>query len=69
MKGVVKKFRLNGFFEVEADGLTAVVELVGCSVVQPGDEIEGDLDSTGGKDLNNLTQKDTLDAFVHEVIK
>lgn len=69
MKGVVTKFRKNGFFEVQFEESVAVVELVGCSVVQIGDEIEGVLEKTGGKDLKNITQNDVLDAFVHEITK
>lgn len=67
MKGVVTKFRKNGFFEVKSEDFVAVVELVGCAVVEIGDEIEGELNTTGGKDLKNITQKDVLDAFVHEI--
>lgn len=69
MKGIVTKFRKNGYFEVKSEESVAVVELVGCSIVEIGDEIEGGLDQVGGKDLKNITQKDVLDAFVHEVTK
>jgi hypothetical protein len=59
---------MNGFFEVKTDDFVSVIELVGCSVVNNGDEIEGELKSIGGRDLKNLTQNDIFDAFIHEII-
>lgn len=67
MKGVVTKTRLDGSFEVKTDTIVSVVELVGCSVVNIGDEIEGALDTLGAKELTNTTQKDLFDAVIHEV--
>ena len=32
-----------------------------------GDEIEGSLDCLGGKELTNLTQKESFDAVIQEV--
>ncbi len=67
MKGIVKKTRLNGFYEVQTDTIVSVFELVGCSDVNIGDEIEGGLDVLGGKILTNITQNDTFDAVIQEV--
>ncbi len=68
MKGVVTKTRLNGFLEVKTDTIVSVVELVGCGIVNIGDEVEGDLDSLGGKELVNVSSNEPFDAFVQEVI-
>lgn len=68
MKGVVTGIRKNGFFEVKTDTIVSVVELVGCSIVNIGDEVEGTLDSTGGRELKNVTQNDMMDVFIQEVI-
>ncbi len=68
MKGVVTKTRLNGFYEVKTETLVSVVELVGCAIINVGDEIEGGLDSVGGKELTNVTNNEPFDAFVQEVI-
>lgn len=68
MKGVVTNIRKNGFFEVKTDSVVSVVELVGCSIVNIGDEVEGTLDSTGGRELKNITQNDIMDVFVQEVL-
>ncbi|WP_163710734.1 hypothetical protein [Mangrovibacterium lignilyticum] len=67
MKGVVKKTRLDGFYEVQTDSIVSVFELVGCSIVNVGDEIEGGLDSLGGKELTNITQNDVFDAVIQEI--
>ncbi len=67
MKGIVSKIRMNGYLEVKTDTITSVVELVGCALVNPGDEVEGDLDSLGGKILTNASSKEPFDAFVHEI--
>ncbi len=67
MKGVVTKMRLDGFYEVKTDTLVSVFELVGCSIVNIGDEIEGALDSLGGKLLTNITQNDSFDAVIQEL--
>lgn len=68
MKGIVSKIRLNGFLEVKTDTIVSVVELVGCSIVNVGDEVEGGLDTTGGKELTNVSTNEPFDAFVQEVI-
>ncbi len=67
MKGVVTKTRLDGFYEVKTDTIVSVFELVGCSLVNIGDEIEGGLDSLGGKELTNVTQNESFDAVIQEV--
>lgn len=67
MKGVVTKTRLDGFYEVKTDTIVSVFELVGCSVVNIGDEIEGCLDGLGAKELTNVTQKESFDAVIQEV--
>ncbi len=67
MKGVVTKTRLDGFYEVQTDSIVSVFELVGCSLVNIGDEIEGDLDGLGGKELTNVTQNESFDAVIQEV--
>ncbi len=67
MKGVVTKTRLDGFYEVQTDTIVSVFELVGCSLVNIGDEIEGALDSLGGKELTNITQNETFDAVIQEL--
>ncbi len=67
MKGVVSKTRLDGFYEVKTDTIVSVFELVGCSLVNIGDEIEGDLDNLGAKALTNITQNETFDAVIQEV--
>lgn len=70
MKGVVSNIRKNGFYEVKADSLVSIVELVGCSILNVGDEVEGDFDSPGGKEIYNLSQgKEAVDVFIQEVIK
>lgn len=68
MKGTVSKIKLNGFLEVKTESVTSIVEVVGCSVVNVGDELEGGLDSVGGKEITNLTQNEPVDAFVQEVV-
>jgi len=68
MKGVVSKIKANGFLEVKTDNSVAVVEVVGCSIVNLGDELEGGLDSKGGKELKNISQaNEPVDVFVQEV--
>lgn len=67
MKGIVTKTRLNGFYEVKTDTIVSVFELVGCSDVNIGDEIEGSLEALGGKTLTNVTQNETFDAVIQEV--
>ncbi len=67
MKGVVTKTRLDGFYEVKTDTIVSVFELVGCSIVNIGDEIEGSLDSLGGKELTNITQNEKFDAVIQEL--
>ncbi len=67
MKGIVTKTRLNGFYEVQTDTIVSVFELVGCSDVNIGDEIEGGLEDLGGKILTNVTQNETFDAVIQEV--
>ncbi len=67
MKGIVTKTRLNGFYEVKTDTIVSVFELVGCSEVNIGDEIEGGLEALGGKILTNVTQNESFDAVIQEV--
>ncbi len=67
MKGVVTKTRLDGFYEVQTDTIVSVFELVGCSLVNIGDEIEGSLSELGGKELTNITQNESFDAVIQEV--
>lgn len=67
MKGTVSKIRMNGFLEVKSDSGISVVELTGCSCVDVGDEIEGALESVGGKELKNITQSEPFDVYIHEV--
>ncbi len=67
MKGIVSKIRLNGFLEVKTDEKVSVLELTSCSAVNVGDEIEGILDTVGGREVNNLTQKEPFDVYIHEV--
>ncbi len=67
MKGVVSKIRLNGFLEVKTDSKLSVLELTSCSAVNVGDEIEGTLDTVGGREVKNITQNEPFDVYIHEV--
>lgn len=67
MQGIVRRVsQINGFAAIEtSSGEFTVAELLGCEL-EPGDRVEGNLESLGGETLRKLDDGELLDVYIQD---